>query len=112
MVEHVEQRDHAWRRGAILKGNGLCHGVAGNGYAFLSLFAATGQELHRWRAEAFVALLRHAPLQEAMCRQPDPQRRVPGCPDSPASLMEGAAGVACFLLDAIAPEGAAFPGWE
>eukprot|EP00662_Eupelagonemidae_sp_cell21_P057865 gene57865-biopygen44113 len=28
--------DVVWERGVILKGNGLCHGIAGNGYTFLS----------------------------------------------------------------------------
>ena len=40
------------------------------------------------------------------------QRRVPGVADSPHSLMEGAAGDLCFLLDLISPDTSAFPGWE
>ena len=35
-----------WRAGPLRKGPGLCHGTAGNGYAFLTLFARTGEE--RW----------------------------------------------------------------
>lgn len=35
-----------WRAGPLRKGAGLCHGTAGNGYAFLKLFAVTGDE--RW----------------------------------------------------------------
>jgi DUF1680 family protein len=37
----------------LRKGPGLCHGTAGNGYAFLRLFALTGDE--RWldRARRF-----------------------------------------------------------
>ena len=27
-----------WKYGLILKGNGLCHGISGNGYALHSLF--------------------------------------------------------------------------
>ena len=30
--------DLIWQRGLIKKGPGLCHGVAGNGYAFLHLY--------------------------------------------------------------------------
>lgn len=101
-----------WARGVILKGNGLCHGLAGNGYAFLSLYRLTGEEEHLQRAWAFAALLDHHPLQEAIAQQPDRQRRVPGVPDSPFSLMEGTAGVFCFLLDAARPARAAFPAWE
>jgi hypothetical protein len=29
--------DTLWERGLLRKGVGLCHGIAGNGYAFLSL---------------------------------------------------------------------------
>jgi hypothetical protein len=35
------------------KGAGLCHGTAGNGYAFLKTFARTGDELWLDRARAF-----------------------------------------------------------
>jgi hypothetical protein len=43
-----------WRAGPLAKGPGLCHGTAGNAYAFLALHARTGDE--RWldRARRFV----------------------------------------------------------
>lgn len=44
--------DVVWKRGLLTKGNGICHGVAGNGYAFLALRkadAADGRHLHRAR---------------------------------------------------------------
>eukprot|EP00419_Tripos_fusus_P061802 CAMPEP_0172926742 /NCGR_PEP_ID=MMETSP1075-20121228/216176_1 /TAXON_ID=2916 /ORGANISM="Ceratium fusus, Strain PA161109" /LENGTH=394 /DNA_ID=CAMNT_0013787877 /DNA_START=84 /DNA_END=1268 /DNA_ORIENTATION=+ len=108
----VQAADVVWERGVILKGNGLCHGLAGNGYAFLSLFRLTNDVAQLRRAAAFVELLRYVPLQQAMSRHPDPQRRVPGVPDSPRSLMEGSAGVVCFLLDASFPFASRFPAWE
>jgi lanthionine synthetase-like protein len=42
-----------WEAGPLVKGPGLCHGTAGNGYAFLKLFAVTADE--RWldRARRF-----------------------------------------------------------
>jgi hypothetical protein len=42
-----------WRAGPLAKGPGLCHGTAGNAYAFLVLHRRTGDE--RWldRARAF-----------------------------------------------------------
>lgn len=42
-----------WRAGPLAKGAGLCHGTAGNGWAFLKLLAITGDE--RWlnRARRF-----------------------------------------------------------
>lgn len=42
-----------WRAGPLRKGAGLCHGTAGNGYAFLRLFERTGDELWLVRARAF-----------------------------------------------------------
>ena len=42
-----------WRAGPLVKGPGLCHGTAGNGYAFLKLFERTGDELWLERARAF-----------------------------------------------------------
>lgn len=42
-----------WAAGPLRKGSNLCHGTGGSGYAFLKLFARTGDE--RWldRARAF-----------------------------------------------------------
>ena len=42
-----------WRAGPLAKGAGVCHGTAGNGYAFLALFRRLGDE--RWldRARRF-----------------------------------------------------------
>ncbi len=34
-----------WRAGPLLKGPGICHGTAGNGYAFLKLYQRTADEL-------------------------------------------------------------------
>ena len=42
-----------WRAGALVKGPGLCHGTAGNGYALLKLFERTGDERWLERARAF-----------------------------------------------------------
>jgi hypothetical protein len=42
-----------WHAGPLAKGANLCHGTAGNGYAFLALFARTGDELWLDRARAF-----------------------------------------------------------
>lgn len=38
----VELNDVVWERGLLTKGYGLCHGVSGNSYAFLTLFQLTG----------------------------------------------------------------------
>jgi len=42
-----------WQAGPLAKGAGLCHGTAGNGFAFLALFSRTGDELWLTRARAF-----------------------------------------------------------
>ena len=42
-----------WRAGPLAKGYGLCHGTAGNAYAFLVLHKRTGDELWLDRARAF-----------------------------------------------------------
>jgi hypothetical protein len=42
-----------WQAGPLRKGSGLCHGTAGNGYAFLKLHRRTGEVLWLERARAF-----------------------------------------------------------
>jgi hypothetical protein len=75
-----------WRAGPLRKGPGLCHGTAGNGYAFLKLFERTGDELWLERARAFAA---HAIEQVERFRREYGRGRF--------SLWTGDAGVAVFL---------------
>lgn len=42
-----------WRAGPLQKGPGLCHGTAGNGFAFLTLYRRTGDQLWLERARSF-----------------------------------------------------------
>jgi Lanthionine synthetase C-like protein len=42
-----------WQAGPLVKGAGLCHGTAGNGYAFLKLLDRTGDERWLERARRF-----------------------------------------------------------
>jgi len=42
-----------WRAGPLAKGYGLCHGTAGNGYAFLKLYRRTGEVKWLDRARGF-----------------------------------------------------------
>ncbi len=42
-----------WHAGPLRKGSNLCHGTAGNGYAFLKLYRRSGDELWLQRARAF-----------------------------------------------------------
>ena len=85
--------DVVWTRGLLTKGYGLCHGVCGNGYAFLTLHRLTGEEAQLGRAFAFATLLGDEGFARVVAETDDPQRKVRGLPDSPQSLMEGDAGV-------------------
>jgi Lanthionine synthetase C-like protein len=49
----VEAGELTWRAGPLAKGASLCHGTAGNGYAFLTLLERTGDERWLARARAF-----------------------------------------------------------
>jgi lanthionine synthetase-like protein len=42
-----------WVAGPLRKGSNLCHGTAGNGYTFLSLFERTGDSMWLRRARSF-----------------------------------------------------------
>jgi hypothetical protein len=55
----LEGGELTWRAGPLAKGAGLCHGTAGNGFAFLKLFELTQDEewLDRARRFAMYALL-------------------------------------------------------
>jgi hypothetical protein len=79
-----------WVAGPLTKGAGLCHGTAGNGYAFLKLFKRTNDE--RWldRARAFAM---HAIVQSDRMAEEHGQRR--------HSLWTGDPGVACYLWSCI-----------
>lgn len=39
-----------WQRGLLRKGYGICHGTAGNAYAFLALYKLTQEKKHLYRS--------------------------------------------------------------
>jgi hypothetical protein len=92
--------DLTWRAGPLSKGGGLCHGTAGNGYAFLALFRRTGDELWLARARAFAL---HALAQSDAATARDGRPRF--------SLWTGDLGLACFLQDCRSGTGG-FPTME
>ena len=49
----VEAGEATWAAGPLAKGSNLCHGTAGNAYAFLVLLARTGDPRWRERVRAF-----------------------------------------------------------
>lgn len=79
-----------WRAGPLAKGGGLCHGTAGNGYAFLALLERTGDELWLERARAFAM---HAAVQVERGRAADGRGRY--------TLWTGDPGAALYLADCI-----------
>ncbi|XP_041479094.1 lanC-like protein 2 isoform X1 [Lytechinus variegatus] len=87
-----------WDRGILRKGYGLCHGTAGNGYAFLALYQATKDAQHLYKACKFAD--RCMDYGKHGCRMAD----------RPYSLMEGMAGTIYFLCDLLHPDEARFPG--
>jgi hypothetical protein len=84
-----------WRAGPLAKGANLCHGTAGNGYAFLALFERTGDELWLERARAFAM---HALAQVTRARAEHGRGRY--------TLWTGDAGTALYLADCLAGGGA------
>jgi hypothetical protein len=84
-----------WRAGPLAKGAGLCHGTAGNGYAFLALLERTGDELWLERARGFAV---HAAAQVARERQAHGRGRF--------TLWTGDLGTALYLADCLAGGGA------
>ena len=78
-------------QGPLAKGANLCHGTAGNGYAFLALFERTGDELWLERARAFAM---HAMAQVAHVRAELGRGRY--------TLWTGDAGTALYLADCLA----------
>ncbi len=80
-----------WHAGPLAKGPGLCHGTAGNGYAFLKLHRRTGAALWLERARAFAM---HAIAQHERDRDFYGQARYP--------LWTGDPGLAIYLANCIA----------
>ena len=79
-----------WKAGPLTKGSNLCHGTAGNGYAFLKLYRRTGNQKWLDRARAFAM---HAINQyENHARQYGQLRY---------SLWTGDLGLAIYLWDCI-----------
>jgi hypothetical protein len=79
-----------WAAGPLRKGSNLCHGTAGNGYAFLVLYRRTGEPVWLERARAFAM---HALKQFERDAQDYGQLRY--------SLWTGDLGLAIYLWDCI-----------
>jgi hypothetical protein len=84
-----------WQAGPLIKGANLCHGTAGNGYAFLALFARTQDERWLARARAFAM---HALEQVEIARSTFGRGR--------HTLWTGDPGTAVYLADCLEGRGA------
>jgi lantibiotic modifying enzyme len=84
-----------WRAGPLAGKPGLCHGTAGNGYAFLALLARTGDEAWLQRARAFAT---HAAAQVSAARETHGRGRF--------TLWTGDPGIALYLADCLDGHGA------
>lgn len=84
-----------WRAGPLRKGANLCHGTAGNGYAFLALLERTGDERWLTRARTFAM---HAADQVELARAEHGRGRY--------TLWTGDLGTALYLADCIDGRGA------
>lgn len=83
-----------WEAGPLAKGFGLCHGTAGNGYAFLKLHARTGDPVWLERARSFAM---HAIGQAQAMREQYGRRRY--------GLWTGDPGLAIYLWHCIVGAG-------
>ncbi len=90
-----------WKAGPLTKGPGICHGTAGNGYAFLKMYQRDGRTHWLDKARAFAA---HAIQQSQEHRIQYEQGRF--------SLMTGDAGLAVYLHHCLNPDYSSLPGLD
>ncbi|CAN4104165.1 unnamed protein product [Withania somnifera] len=100
----VEASEVVWNRG-LLKRVGICHGVSGNSYVFLSLYRLTGKVEYLYKAKAFACFL-HARAQTLI------SEGIMHGGDRPYSLFEGIGGMTYLFLDMIEPIKTRFPAYE
>ena len=97
----METGELVWKAGPLTKGSNICHGTAGNGYAFLYLYRRWSDQLWLDRARKFAA---HSIEQ---CRRDRVQFK-----QGRYSLWTGDVGLAIYLHHCLVPEEAALPGLE
>lgn len=107
--------NHIWKYGVLKKGFGLCHGISGNAYAFIS--PSLQQVFHDKvnlnlkRAEFFALLHEEPDVMKEIREFNFSDRMTVGMSDEPYSLMLGIAGDICFTMDVIKGSGY-FPGYD
>ncbi|KAL0320689.1 UNVERIFIED_CONTAM: LanC-like protein GCR2 [Sesamum radiatum] len=99
----IDAGEVVWNRG-LLKRVGVCHGISGNAYVFLSLYQLTGKPEFLYRAKAFACFLYNRAqilISEGIMHGGD----------RPYSLFEGIGGMAYLFLDMTEPSEARFPAY-
>lgn len=92
--------DCIWKYGLLTKGFGLCHGISGNAYSFLKMYHLTKDEIYLKMTYYFAYYMSENPKMIKL-------------PDVPESLMNGLAGVVCFLQDLLySKDQVHFPGFD
>lgn len=97
----TDAAEFVWKAGPLAKGQGICHGTAGNGYAFLALYRRTRHPRWLERARQFAM---HAIEQSRRAREKYGQGRY--------TLWTGDGGLAVYLHHCLSPDSTAFPGLE
>ena len=100
----IEAGEVVWNRG-LLKRVGICHGISGNAYVFLSLYQLTWNVKYLYRAKAFACFL----LDRA--HKLMSQGELDDDPDG-YSLFRGHGGVAYLFLDMLDASQSKFPAYE
>ncbi|CAL8086769.1 unnamed protein product [Orchesella dallaii] len=93
----LECGEVTWARGLLKKGYGICHGVSGNAYGLMALYAHTQDELWLRRSNSFAEYCFHYGTKNVHE------------PDRPMSLFEGLAGVIYMLIDFAEAQPGAWP---
>jgi hypothetical protein len=85
--------EFVWKAGPLVKGPGICHGTAGNGYTFIALYRRTGSPHWLERARRFAM----------------PAKSM-GRDDIPYGLVTADWPFICIIVSSL--KRARFPGWK
>jgi len=105
----ISSQSTIFNRGLLRKGVGLCHGISGNAFAFLSIYRYLRKRNDKEGAETWL---------KKACLFADfgieKLQELESIPDRPYSLFEGVAGFACLLVDLLLPDdkSCGFPCYE
>jgi hypothetical protein len=78
--------ENCWKYGILKKGFGICHGVYGNAYFFLSIYKLTGNPLWLKRAYLYALVKLDNEMMGVILHYWPEDRDVEGVPDEPWGL--------------------------